>query len=504
MSYVEYGYLNRPYLHDPYLSGYIENQTFCQIEFRIDSTKNILSQTQQRIDDEHNVLEQIDRICAGSHEVLSQTQLVTAGVHSIREQIESRIDSSHDVKSQVELRVDSSHILREQISQQITTTHDVKSQTSRLINDFTYNKFTEVTRGKLMHVNCYGYLSDPYLSTVYLGNRTCVKLYSQIARTINSNKDVYEQIERRIDSAHSVKEQTQRRIDATKIVFSQIELARQHSVGEQITIALYNITNLRILADFPSRGTNGINWTATSTAVGDYSVNNLNTDIIEQIWKSGATTSATLTSDTGVAQGIFLDTFAMLNHNLTTSASVVLQGSNDAGFASIGFTETLVSREREIYYIAPTLPTLSFRYWRVIISDPTNTAGFLSIGTIIFGSAIIMQQTCIVDELTKDSKHFSDKVETEGFTNISNDRALKYAVSMEMRNLSYQRGDYQRIRAVFDTARTSLKCLWIPTPQFPERFAIFGKLTAIPPERHKVISEDADYVSFNVEVDESL
>jgi hypothetical protein len=244
--------------------------------------------------------------------------------------------------------------------------------------------------------------------------------------------------------------------------------------------------------DFPSRGTSGTNWTASSTMAGDFSPYNLNTDIVEEVWRSNNVLSGlSLVCDSEVPQGIFVDTLAFLNHNLTTSASVVWQGSNDAGFATVPFTETFSMTATNFYWVAPTLPLAGYRYHRFLISDPTNSAAYIQIGTIVFGSAIIFQGECFVDRVIRSTKHFSDKVATEGFTNVSNDRALKFATSLEFRSLKYNRGNYLNIRNVFDTARTSLKCLWIPTPQYPSRFAAFGKLQAIPDEQHNVKGDES-------------
>jgi hypothetical protein len=212
-----------------------------------------------------------------------------------------------------------------------------------------------------------------------------------------------------------------------------------------------------------------------------------------------------LTCDTQVVQGILIDTFAMLNHNLTTSATISFQGSNDSLFSTIGVTIPIEATEENAYYIAPTFPTDQYRYWRLVIADITNPDGFLQIGTILFGTTVILQGECFVDEVIRRTKHFSDKVQTEGFTNVSNDRALKYATGLEFRNIQYGRGNFKNLKSIFRTARTSLKCLWIPDPQDPPRFAVFGKLTQIPEERHVNLGPDAsDNVDFSVEVDESL
>jgi hypothetical protein len=211
-----------------------------------------------------------------------------------------------------------------------------------------------------------------------------------------------------------------------------------------------------------------------------------------------------LQSDTQVTQGIFLDTLAILNHNLTTSATVLLQGSNDVSFGSIPFTETLTIEKTNLYYIAPYLPLTSYRYWRIDVTDTTNPDGYIQMGTIVFGSTIIFNGECFTDEVVRRKIHFADRVRTEAFSNVSNDRALKYSVSLSFKKLNYGRANYENLIEVVDYVRTSLKALWIPTPPFASRFAVFGKLSEMPVENHKVIGEDADYIDLDITVDESL
>jgi hypothetical protein len=275
----------------------------------------------------------------------------------------------------------------------------------------------------------------------------------------------------------------------------------------QFRSVIYNTTNLRILKDFPSRGLTGSSWTSTSTApssTNGFSVNNLNTDIVEQYWRSETgVTSVTLTCDTGIIQGVFVDTLAILNHNLSGSTTVILQSSND-NFATIGTNIELTYESLNLYYIAPELPVSAYQYWRLIISDPGSSEGFLRIGTIIFGSAIIFSEESFVDRVRFGQKQFIDQVYTEGFTNISNDRGKKRNLSLEFRNLAYRRANFQQMRDLFDYAGVTLKCLYIPVPQQASRFAVFGKLNEIPIEEHNYKGADADYVDFSLEVDESL
>jgi len=527
MNVTTYGYLEAPYLLDSYLSLLETNghptqstlqifgasSTKTQADRRIDSgSSSTRTQTDLRInstvylvntqsnlriiDTGDNVRTQIQlRIDSGLNSTRSQTNLqiaanlytlrtqsnlrifssenirtqidrrINTGLSTVRAQINLRIDSGlRSVRSQIDRRIDTgSFTVRTQANLRIFSLVNVRTQIKKFINTGLMNLRTEVMRTSLSHANCFGYLDDPYLADVYLGNRICVSLRTQITR---------------------------------------IQAFITHT---QVIRALYNTTRLRIMPTFPSRGTSGINWTQIigSTTGGDFGLNNLNTDIVEQVWRS-TSTSATIQCDTEISQGIFLDTLAMLNHNFTTSATVQLQGSNSSIFATTPYSENLFTELNDMYWIEPMLPNASYRYWRFVINDPTNSDGYLQIGTIIFGSAIIFNGECIVDQVQKRKIHFSDKVKTEGFTNVSNDRALKKAVSFSFKYLNYNLENYSNLSEVVDLVRTSLKALWIPDPRFTSRFAVFGKLSELPVENHLVLGADNDYIDMDITVDESL
>jgi hypothetical protein len=366
-----------------------------------------------------------------------------------------------------------------------------------------------------------GYLAEEYLVGPYLVPGFCVFGPMQFKGVINDEPVPFGvQAARVIEALDATAVQALRTIaDAPFPVGVQADRLRATTFGVQARFVLYNTTNLRILCDFPSRGAAGAgnnswgnpkgtgqNWLASSTEVGDFGAENLNTDIVEQRWQSAAgVTSAILSCDTETAQGTAIDTIALLGHNLTTSAVVTVEGSTSPTFAPVGETISMTMTVDDAYYIAPVFPVAQYRYWRLLISDPTNPDGFLYIGTIVFGTTIILQGECFTDEVTRGLRHFSDKVQTEGFTNVSNDRSLKRTVSLDFRMLRYSAGNYRNLRSIFETARTSLKCLWIPDPQDPTRFGLFSKLTTLPSERHKKMGPgEADTVSFGIDLDESL
>lgn len=479
---VEQNYLEDAYDVNPLDSGQVFHGTWSQVSRQINNLHAAHEQIKREIDAfTHRFGTQIDRVASSAP-------------HHINEQIQLRIDKIHRINEQAKRLINAfSHHSHEEID--------------RFISLSTKKKHEEIRRGNVLFLTTEEYLEEPYLETPYLVDGFNAHMRSQLRRLLTHTHAVHEQINRKIDNTkHHTRSQIQRRIDKIHRILEQINRLSSKLVHSQITQVLYNITKLRILLDFPSRGTDGTNWTASSTAAGDFSVNNLNTDIVEQVWRSvtGVKTGITLVCDTEVTQGIFTDTLAMLGHNLTTSASVLWEASNDSGFAMVGFSQVLTSTKTNIYYIAPMLPTDAYRYHRFTIDDPTNTAAFLQIGTIVFGSSVIFQGECFVDQVTRQTVHFADKIATEAFTNISNDRALKFAIGLEFKNLGYLRGNYAKMLNIFETARTSQKCLWIPTPQYVSRFAVFGKLETIPQETHNDLGVNADFVNFSIQVDESL
>jgi hypothetical protein len=369
----------------------------------------------------------------------------------------------------------------------------------------------EAKSTELHHVSCNpnGYLTGDYLTGAYLAPGLCGHLGAQVLAGLDTDTPVGFQVEAQIlDFPNPLAAQAQRTIEFEDFTGFQVRGIQVENLGVQLRAVIYNTTKIRILCDFPSRGTSGTNWTASSTATSatnDFDVNNVNTDIVEQAWRSvTGTTSVNLDCDTELPQGVFLDTLAILNHNLTTSASITLQGSDNPTHSPVGESIVLTSRETDMYYIAPELPLTSYRYWRFVIDDPTNPDNFLQVGTIVFGNAIIFNEQCFTDRLVFRRKHFSDKLFTEGHTNVANDRGIKRAIELTFRNVTISSGEYLNLQSIYNTARTNLKCLWIPTPQYPERYAVFAKLADIPIESHNDRGEGADYVDFNVELDESL
>lgn len=100
-------------------------------------------------------------------------------------------------------------------------------------------------------------------------------------------------------------------------------------------------------------------------------------------WRSSSVAGQTLTFDFGTAQEP--QALVLLDHNLTSAASIVLQGSSVSNFASIAASYAIPWRTGSIlYFLGAPLQTL--RYWRVQISDPANGDGYFRISELFLGA----------------------------------------------------------------------------------------------------------------------
>lgn len=371
----------------------------------------------------------------------------------------------------------------------------------------------EAKQDKLKQHLCEVYLNEGgYLEDAYLAECIEAYLYMQVNMVNKIQFPVGMQANMIVGTNKHTGMQAAMTVNTQKNYGMQAQMFNKFTIGMQSTMVIYNVTQLRIMTTFPSRGTAallGLNWTASSTASGDYSANNLNTDVIEEAFRSGPSSASlvTLTSDTGLSQGVPLDTIAILGHNLTKSATVQVQGSNDPFFGSINISFNMTTELENMYYIAPSFPTLlgQNRYWRFVIQDPTNSSGYIEIGAILYGASHIFSVLeSFNNPINRGFKHFKDVLNTEGFTNVMNDRALKKFLKLRFEKLNFFNRNYSILEDMIMFARESLKVLVIPTPEFASRFAIYGKIVKLPEVSHTSNGAREEYIDLDIEWDESL
>lgn len=281
----------------------------------------------------------------------------------------------------------------------------------------------------------------------------------------------------------------------------------------QIVHAIYNITNLRILWQISSDGTVANNYIASSNASVDKNIVNVKSDIIEQYWQSNTAVAEYFQFDAGAGKVINLDTFALIDHNFTSSAIVNIYGYGTGSDAAPGswigiplYTTIAMPAdpdEKNLIYIAPTLPANSFRHWRVTIADPSNPNGFLRIGRVVGGSALIFTAENCLDVMDFRRENYKDEFKLNGFSTIANNRALKKQLSIRFKDLNrIAELNYRRLSRYINYNRDTLKALIIPDPQLPYQFSVYAKLTDMPNESHRFISNTDSYISVELNYNE--
>lgn len=107
-------------------------------------------------------------------------------------------------------------------------------------------------------------------------------------------------------------------------------------------------------------------------------------------WRSTSVSSQFLVFDLGSAQEP--SALAVLDHNLTSGASIILQGSTTSNFAVIADTRTIPWQSgRLLHFLGGPLQTL--QHWRLSISDPSNTDGYLRISELFLGGYTRLDRT---------------------------------------------------------------------------------------------------------------
>lgn len=72
---------------------------------------------------------------------------------------------------------------------------------------------------------------------------------------------------------------------------------------------------------------------------------------------------------------------AILAHNFTNSATIVLEGNATDSWGSPSFQETLTIADT----IISNYTLSSYKYWRITMTDPSNTNDYLQIGNVFLG-----------------------------------------------------------------------------------------------------------------------
>jgi hypothetical protein len=117
----------------------------------------------------------------------------------------------------------------------------------------------------------------------------------------------------------------------------------------------------------------------------EYPAESTQDDDTSFVWRS-ADAALTPTIDIDLGSAYAYDYVALLNHNLTSAATIEIQGADDDAFSINVVTDTLDFNGQNIRSFLTSARTK--RYVRVYIQDASNPSNYIQIGTIIVGQFV--------------------------------------------------------------------------------------------------------------------
>ena len=101
---------------------------------------------------------------------------------------------------------------------------------------------------------------------------------------------------------------------------------------------------------------------------------------LSRLYKS-TSTSINIVVDLG--ESLTATAFFLANHNLTSSATITIEGNATDSWTTPSYSNS-ITYSADI--IQELFATQTYRYWRVVISDATNTDTFIKFGNIFLGT----------------------------------------------------------------------------------------------------------------------
>jgi hypothetical protein len=246
----------------------------------------------------------------------------------------------------------------------------------------------------------------------------------------------------------------------------------------QFDLGNYNLTNF---------GANILS--VTSTAAGDFDKGNLTTDILSQTWRSANTIGwQEIVIEADVQSRI--DTFAILNHNLSETAIVYVQANISNNFLAPPVNFLVPYQEKHLILCQDF--GAAYKYYKVKILDPANACGYIEIGRIVGGRAFTFDNSKgedITDDIDLAWEDYAETMKTEGFFRVSNERIKTRTLSVNFSKLNTIMGmnkNWLGLRHFINYVGVSKPFLTIVDRNDPSFISLWGQLKDLPNERFTI------------------
>lgn len=120
------------------------------------------------------------------------------------------------------------------------------------------------------------------------------------------------------------------------------------------------------------------------SAMSGFPATNLKYDVdgsISKVFKTNLSLTLDLLIDKGNTSA--WDLVVLLNHNFTSAATVTIKAGTTN--ATSDYSQSMTWREFDMWYLKAA--SVTYRYILITVSDPTNPAGYLSIGGVRIGGS---------------------------------------------------------------------------------------------------------------------
>lgn len=215
----------------------------------------------------------------------------------------------------------------------------------------------------------------------------------------------------------------------------------------------------------------------------NYLVENVQDMRLAKVWRTETASAATIYIDAGTGETITCDTAAIINHNFTASAGIIVQASTAATFTPVHLSANVTFRSGPMVVF---FNSGAHRFWRFSFDETTLEAGYYEVGRLMLGEFLQVDPSSLVEFPEKHPR--SDRLSFSISNQPYSDKGVGH------KELKYQ------FEYATNTMKSSMVTMWDDVGKHtPILFMNYNdKFTVIPPLYCSIIDDMVfDHLKFD-------